>query len=131
MSLFEFPSGPWVGFYVYSFEKNNRHRMDLALTFTGGRVSGTGSDDFGKFAIRGGYDAGTGECYWTKTYVGAHDVFYKGFKDGSKIWGLWELTIAKGGFTIWPVGSVTGDDAVETETVEMEQPVEAVGVVIQ
>jgi len=40
---------------------------------------------------------------WTKTYIGAHDVFYRGFREGKGIWGTWEITVhARGGFHIWP-----------------------------
>lgn len=94
-----YPSGPWTGYYNYG--PGERHRMDLDLAFTNGSLSGSGSDDVGRFLIRGRYDAG--ECYWTKSYLGAHDVFYRGFREGKGIWGTWEITIRDhGGFHIWP-----------------------------
>jgi hypothetical protein len=82
-----------------------------------------GSDDVGKFIIRGRYTARAGECHWTKTYAGAHDVFYRGFREGKGIWGTWELGPAEtGGFRIWPLGQSGGDQDsesnVETKPVE-------------
>src|SRR6185503_5598371 len=73
-----FPSGPWTGFYNYS--PKDKHRMDLDLTFAGGKMSGGGNAD-----------------------VGAHDVSYRGFREGKGIWGTWEISLfARGGFHIWP-----------------------------
>ena len=120
-----FPSGPWIGFYIYSGDRD-RHRMDLALDFGNGIVTGEGSDDIGAFVIRGRYDAKSKECHWTKTYVGRHDVFYKGFREGRGIWGTWEYrNLSTGGFKIWPLASGADDDDAETE--EKGEPVEAVG----
>jgi len=115
MNELNFPSGPWIGFYNYNRAKQERHRMDLALTFAAGRISGCGTETTWKFTIRGGYDARTGECYWTKTYVGAHDVFYKGFREKRGIWGNWELNWTSGGFHIWPLSEGTELDLVEGE----------------
>jgi hypothetical protein len=123
-----FPSGPWIGFYVYSRARQQRHRMDLGLTFAAGRITGAGSDDLGKFIISGRFNAQNGHCHWAKRYLGSHDVYYKGFREGRGIWGTWEITFTHGGFHIWPLASGADDGAVATETVE--QPVEAVGVVI-
>jgi len=86
----DFPSGPWVGFYTYS-GAHDKHRMDLGLDFANGRVSGEGNDDVGAFVISGRFDSAKGECDWTKTYIGAHDVFYRGFREGKGIWGTWEI----------------------------------------
>lgn len=77
--------------------------MELDLTFAKGKVTGTGIDDVGKFVIKGLYDTTTLECWWTKTYPGSHDVFYRGFREGKGIWGMWEITaFTHGGFLIWP-----------------------------
>lgn len=96
-----FPSGPWTGFYNY--RPGDRHRMDLHLTFENGRIDGFGVDDIGRFLIRGRYDPDALECWWTKSYVGGHDVFYRGFREGRGIWGTWEITaFDHGGFHIWP-----------------------------
>ena len=75
-----FPSGPWTGFYNYG--PGNRHRMDLLLTFANRSIIGDGIDDVGPFLIKGRYDTSTLECHWTKSYVGSHDVFYRGFGEG-------------------------------------------------
>ncbi len=45
--------------------------MDLVLIFADRTVSGDGSDDIGQFVLAGRFDGTNGECYWTKTYIGA------------------------------------------------------------
>lgn len=122
----EFPSGPWIGFYTY-VAHNGRHRMDLALEFGNGTITGEGTDDIGPFVVRGRYDAKSKECHWTKTYVGMHDVFYSGFRQGKGIHGTWEVGQAAGGFKVWPLAS--GADGDEAEPEENLQPVEAVDAV--
>jgi hypothetical protein len=118
-----FPSGPWTGFYNY--QPGGRHRMDLSLTFDTGLINGGGADDIGRFLIKGRYDAASRECYWTKTYVGAHDVFYRGFQEGKGIWGTWEITIKfHGGFHIWPRQAGEGEAA--TEEAASADPVDAI-----
>ena len=99
----DLPSGPWTGFYNYG-DGTGRHRMDLVLSFAKGAISGDGRDDIGPFLVSGYYDGKGGECHWTKSYIGAHDVFYRGFHEGNGIWGLWELEYFSGGFHIWPLG---------------------------
>ena len=121
MSGMDFPSGLWTGFYHYGVG-TGRHRMDLSLTFLNGNMSGDGSDNVGRFFISGRYDGKSGECYWTKIYIGAHDVYYRGFREGKGIWGLWELAFVSGGFQIWPLGQEGGQE--EAETVEEPVPVE-------
>ena len=119
----EYTSGPWTGFYTYA--NGHRERMDLSLTFREGKVSGCGSDPVGPFRIGGGYDAGRSEVWWTKTYIGAHEVFYKGCRDARGIWGTWEIHAGwKGGFHIWPRGE--GEGAAEEAEAGVEAPVEAV-----
>jgi hypothetical protein len=77
--------------------------MQLHLTFANGMMSGDGNDDIGRFIIKGRYDCRAAECYWTKSYLGSHDVFYRGFREGKGIWGTWEIGILNhGGFHIWP-----------------------------
>jgi hypothetical protein len=119
-----FPSGPWVGFYNY--RPGDRHRMDLQLEFTNGQMTGEGIDDIGRFVISGRYDVANRECHWTKSYVGAHDVFYHGFREGKGIWGTWEVLLMSGGFHIWPKGESEGDE--EAATIEASMPAEAIGV---
>ncbi len=118
-----FPSGPWVGFYNYS--PGDKHHMELDLTFANGRVTGTGIDDVGRFIINGRYDSNTLECWWTKTYPGSHDVFYRGFREGKGIWGTWEITaFHRGGFHIWP--RATGEGESVAEEAKQQQPAELV-----
>ncbi len=126
MSESLFPSGPWTGFYNYG-AGSPRHRMDMTLTFANARMDGDGRDDVGIFLIKGRYDGASGECHWTKTYVGAHDVFYHGFREGKGIWGTWEIrTWSRGGFHIWPRAEGAGEAEVEHQ--EAETPVDAIAV---
>ena len=102
-------SGPWAGFYTYS-RIHGKYRTDLSLTFSNGRMTGEGSDTVGSCVIAGNYDANNRECDWIKTYVGAHEVFYKGFRDDKGIWGTWEIrNVYTDGFHIWPFGSEDGE----------------------
>ena len=126
MSDERFPSGPWVGFYTYT--PANKHRMDLSLTFAGGRLRGEGLDDIGPFSVRGGYDSAAGECYWTKTYLGAHSVYYRGYREGTGIWGRWELgRWSHGGFHIWPLGEDSREAEAETNAEPVADAIAAAG----
>ena len=119
-----FPSGPWTGFYSYTPQQ--KHRMDLDLTFANGNLSGTGNDDVGLFLVKGRYDEAGCECYWTKTYIRAHDVFYRGYREGKGIWGRWEIQAwSHGGFHIWPKCEEEGQQESRHEAVS--EPAEAVG----
>jgi len=113
MSAADFPSGPWTGYFTYAHVPG-KWRTELNLGFQNGRMTGEGSDSVGPFVIAGAYDVSTMECHWTKTYVGAHDVFYIGFREGKEIWGTWQIGAAgKGGFQIWPLGTDGGCEAEE------------------
>ncbi len=119
-----FPSGPWTGFYNYR-AGGDRHGMDLHLTFTSGLLTGAGMDDVGQFAIRGRFDAGSGECSWTKSYLGAHDVYYRGFGEGKGIWGTWEINADwHGGFHIWPRGCGDAYQVEAEQTLRIPNPAE-------
>jgi len=99
--------------------------MQLHLAFANGAIYGDGNDDIGRFLIKGGYDSQTSECYWTKSYVGAHDVFYRGFGEGKGIWGTWEIGIFNhGGFHIWP--KQADDSAAISESEIIAEPVDAI-----
>jgi hypothetical protein len=99
--------------------------MVLHLSFSAGIMTGEGIDDVGQFGIKGRYNAANHECYWTKSYVGAHDVFYRGFREGKGIWGTWEITsLSHGGFHIWP--REAGEGEVATESLEQPQAVDAI-----
>lgn len=113
----ELPAGPWTGCYNYG-DGTGGHRMDLVLSFANGIMSGNGIDDVGPFLISGHYDGTGGECHWTKSYIGAHDVYYRGFHEGKGIWGLWELPWFTGGFHIWPLGQ----EECELEAEAVEEP---------
>jgi hypothetical protein len=100
--------------------------MQLHLTFANGVISGDGNDDIGRFFIKGRCDS-RGECHWTKTYAGAHDVFYRGFREGKGIWGTWEIgNFAHGGFHIWPKRA--GESVVQSEIAA--EPVDAIAIEI-
>ena len=99
--------------------------MDLNLTFANGSVTGEGSDDVGRFLIKGRYNPDNKECYWTKSYLGAHDVFYRGFRDGKGIWGTWEIGPHwRGGFHVWPRQACGWEEA--AVSAEAEAPVDAI-----
>lgn len=120
-----FPSGPWTGFYNY--RPGDRHRMDLELTFREGRMEGVGVDDIGRFVVRGRYDAESLECWWTKTYIGGHDVFYRGFREGRGIWGTWEIPpFDHGGFHIWPCTEGDAREAQEAQEASVPDALRAV-----
>ena len=126
MSSNHFPSGPWTGFYNH--RPGDNHRMDLRLQFNQGWISGDGMDDVGRFLIAGEYDEDLLECRWTKSYVGAHDVQYRGFREGKGVWGTWEIRtwhlgglgpfVGTGGFQIWPVAAGEASEAREAEDEE-------------
>ncbi len=100
--------------------------MELSLTFASGNLSGDGSDDVGPFFVKGRYDSGTRECYWTKTYPGSHDVFYRGFREGNGIWGTWEIAHnSHGGFHIWP--RCLSQDEKTAESAGQAEPADGIG----
>lgn len=114
-------SGTWRGFYVYA-PGGRRHRMRLDLAFGAGTLTGGGSDDVGRFTIHGGFDPEGVRVWWTKRYVGAHEVWYEGVRDGTRgraVYGGWSIGAAfSGGFRIWrgeeAVDLVAGEAAVES-----------------
>ncbi|MEO6811985.1 MAG: hypothetical protein ABI353_22985 [Isosphaeraceae bacterium] len=100
-----FPSGPWTGFFLEAALPPGRHWMELTLTFREGEVRGDGRDRVGEFLIRGKYQLSDGKCWWSKRYIGRHDVAYDGYNEGKGIWGTWEIpNTLRGGFHIWPLG---------------------------
>jgi hypothetical protein len=121
-----FPSGPWTGFFLQK-QIPGRHLMELRLTFQSGAIRGEGRDWVGSFTLRGGYDLATGTCYWTKRYLGKHDVFYRGYNEGRGIWGLWEIVpLHRGGFHIWPEGLSDPTQPELTEGADVPAPVEEI-----
>lgn len=121
MSDRQFPSGQWVGFYTYTGSAR-RYLMDLILEFKNGIMTGEGADGIGFFVISGNYSTSSGECTWTKQYVGRHAVTYKGFREGKGIWGNWSLKVRTGGFQIWPLSEGPPPKAAQ-ESSELEKPV--------
>ena len=98
-----FPSGPWVGYFLQAELPPGKHGMELRLTFKRGVITGEGRDMIGDFIIRGKYQVEDGKCWWTKRFIGKHDVAYQGYNEGKGIWGTWEIPPSwKGGFYIWP-----------------------------
>lgn len=125
MSTPDFSNGKWTGFYSYGGCRK-QHRMDMTLLLTGGIIRGYGDDKVGRFEIRGRFDPKAKAATWTKTYLGRHAVFYRGFRDAfqESIWGSWEIDAKwKGGFKIWPVGSADGvvETAIEPEPKPMPE----------
>lgn len=115
-----FPSGPWTGFFLHP-TMPGRHTMELILTFADGTISGEGRDWVGAFLMRGKYQVEDGRCWWTKTYIGRHDVSYRGYNEGKGIWGMWEIEAPwRGGFHIWPEGMA--DPTKPRMSVEEELP---------
>jgi hypothetical protein len=107
----DFPSGPWTGFYQYP--DGTRGQQDLRLTFSLGRMTGTGADEVGQFIIEGFYDTATKEARWLKSYPGGHAIQYRGFREGpvKGIWGTWFIRDDwQGGFHIWPLEGRSTDE---------------------
>jgi hypothetical protein len=97
--------------------------MELHLTFRQGMMTGEGRDWIGEFLIRGRYQVEDGQCWWTKRYIGKHDVSYRGYNEGKGIWGLWEIPPTwKGGFHIWP--EAMGDPTQQKLAEAIDEPVE-------
>lgn len=123
-----FPSGPWTGFFVQKLIAPGKHTMELRLQFRDGTMTGEGRDWVGPFLVRGRYDVADGQCHFTKSYLGRHDVFYRGFNEGKGIWGTWGLLTAlepalrHGGFHIWPEGMP--DPTQQTLVEEADLPVQ-------
>ena len=128
-----FPTGPWEGFFLQPqlYGRETRHWMELNLTFRHGSMTGEGRDRVGNFIVKGGYSTEDGKAWWSKRYVGKHDVFYQGYNESKGIWGTWELKVPpwRGGFHIWPLGM--GDPTKQRISEEADIPVEEeVGVLV-
>jgi hypothetical protein len=122
-----FPSGPWKGFFLQPVLPG-RHWMELHLTFRDGRLNGEGRDWVGLFLMTGRYDLQDGRCWWTKAYIGRHELEYDGYNEGKGIWGRWQQSQSPswhGGFHIWPVGQGIDDPTRLTEAVETPAPEES------
>jgi hypothetical protein len=115
-----FPSGPWTGFFL-QYWLPGRQRTDVSMTCEAGVLTGTGRDRVGPYTVDGTYDPATGQCEWTKQYVGKHRVAYRGVNDGRGIWGVWEIRLLgglyrdRGGFHLWPAGTDVSEESDRTE----------------
>jgi hypothetical protein len=123
-----FPSGPWTGFFLQRLVPG-RHQMELRLTFRQGLLTGQGRDWVGLFAVQGHYAVADGRCTFTKSYVGKHNVYYKGFNEGKGIWGVWEINDKgylpmRGGFHIWPEGMPDPSQPTLSEHADLPRTVE-------
>ena len=118
-----FPTGEWTGFYVQP-DSRQRYKMDLFLEFVENRISGNGDDPVGEFTICGAYDATTGECSWTKQYVGQHSVEYAGEARRRGIVGQWRVPgmpeFWSGPFFVWPRALGDVESTFEREFLEYE-----------
>lgn len=127
-----FPSGEWHGFYLQPAVGKGRFRMSLCLTFKDGSLCGEGQDSVWKFIIKGRYDLRSGEVTFHKHYVGMHSVYYRGFAEGKGIWGVWEISSPRGGFSdkggfhIWPKGMAEGAGEELAEEAKVPGEVETV-----
>ncbi|UZR96185.1 hypothetical protein [Chondrinema litorale] len=116
----DFPSGDWEGFYI---QFNVKYKMECNLEFKNGQIKGGGSDGIGSFCWSGSYDKETGTVTMTKTYSGAHSVYYKGHADENGIWGTWRIeSYFTGGFHIWP--KKQGNENAKEEVNAVEEPIE-------
>jgi hypothetical protein len=125
-----FPSGPWRGFFLMT-HLPGRHEMELQLNFRQGVMTGEGRDLIGPFLFRGKYNLNDGKCWWTKRYIGKHDVAYQGYNEGKGIWGFWEIPpTSRGGFHIWPtaMGDPTSPRLAEAIDAPTETQTEPLGV---
>jgi hypothetical protein len=118
-----FPTGEWTGFYMQP-DSRQRYKMDLFLEFLDGKISGKGDDPVGEFTISGTYDATTGECSWTKQYVGQHGVEYAGEARQRGIVGQWRVPelpeFWSGPFFVWPRALGDLESAFEKAFLECE-----------
>lgn len=96
-----FVSGPFKGHYRHDGAAK-KHAMKADLVFARGKLTGTGADDVGAFALAGRYDAKKGTLAFQKTYLGAAPVKYKGaFSERDKAFvGTWTLPKTKGTFAL-------------------------------
>lgn len=117
------PSGQWDGFYCYHYSPR-QHKMSSELYFSGGKITGSGTDDVSPFHWNGSYNLEEYKTKLSKTYA-THTVKYRGDIDENGIWGTWEIVhdfsrfpqhmIAAvkeafkndltGGFHIWPTSA--------------------------
>ncbi len=117
---FFFPDGPWIGFFLQLWLPG-RHETTVEFRCSEGRITGEGTDWVGPFTVDGWFDPATGDCGWTKQYLGKHAVLYRGVSDHHGIWGVWEINrwsglyVDRGGFHLWPQALGPSEDCDRTE----------------
>ena len=96
------PTGQWNGFYIESHQEQ-RGWMHQYLEFDDGELKGEGTDYVGPWTLQGKYDLSELKCVWIKSYVGKHDVTYRGTISKTGITGIWDIRESlTGSFHIWP-----------------------------
>ena len=96
------PTGQWNGFYIESHQEQ-RGWMHQYLEFDDGELKGEGTDYVGPWTLQGKYDLSELKCVWIKSYVGKHDVTYRGMISKTGITGIWDIReLNTGSFHIWP-----------------------------
>ena len=96
------PTGQWNGFYIESHQER-RGWMHQYLEFNDGELKGEGTDYVGPWTLQGKYDLSSLKCVWVKSYVGKHDVTYRGTINKTGITGVWDIRESiTGSFHIWP-----------------------------
>lgn len=80
---------PWKGYLMQDGEKYDM-AFDNFQIDGDWALYGDGADDFGKFEMDGTCDD-KGHCEFTKQYIGAHSVYYKGEFNGRRIRGKWNI----------------------------------------
>ena len=74
-------------------------QFDQFSAEVGGPVTGSGSDNIGKFTIQGCVDA-TGQFVFIKQYVGKYALSYQGQMNGNSLSGVWFLQGNTGSFQL-------------------------------
>ena len=96
------PTGQWNGFYIES-RREQRGWMHQYLEFNDGTLKGEGTDYVGPWTLQGEYDLSKLKTVWIKSYVGKHDVTYRGTISKTGIIGVWDIRESEtGSFHIWP-----------------------------
>jgi hypothetical protein len=123
MNEMRFPSGEWVGYYMYQ-GMPNKCPMHLTLRFEAGKIKGAGVDNPGQFVIDGDYLEESGLAKFAKRYMGKPGVEYVGKLLDGKLGGAWSLAQVKEGkivtlqgeFQIWPLpeGKYRDDESLQS-----------------
>ncbi|MFN3168760.1 MAG: hypothetical protein ACE37H_17015 [Phycisphaeraceae bacterium] len=83
-----FPSGLWMGYWMQGYIKG---RMRLTLEFSGGKITGEGTDPVGLFDMKGIYSLKHNMVSMVKRYRGAHSVGYVGGAADGGLNGTWQI----------------------------------------